>query len=59
MALWGIPEKRAKRYESTISEGGVVLGVEPKSLDDERYFQNEWKSHQGQHIHTPSLTTEH
>jgi hypothetical protein len=55
----GIPEKRAKRYESTINEGGIVLGVEPKSPEDERYFKNEWKSHNGQHIHTPSLTTEH
>lgn len=55
----GLPEKRAKRYESTINEGDVVLGVEPKSPDNERYFQNEWKSHQGKHIHTPFVTTEY
>lgn len=41
------------------NEGGIVLGVEPTSPDDERYFQNEWKSYQGKHIHTPSVTTEH
>lgn len=55
----GIPEKRAKRYESTINEGGIVLGVEPKSPEDERYFQEEWKSHHGEHIYTPSLAAKH
>lgn len=47
----GIPEKRAKKYESDIKEGGVVLGVRPHSTEDERHFRDEWKRHHGERIH--------
>jgi hypothetical protein len=52
----GIPEERAEHYESTIQEGGTVLGVEPKTPEDRRYFEKEWESYGGKHIYTPSTT---
>jgi len=46
----GIPESRAKIYESDLKDGGIVLGVRPRHDDDVRYFENEWKT-QGEHVH--------
>ncbi|SRR5688572_7413250 len=49
---WGIPEERAKMYESGVREGGTVLGVTPRSTDDADYFENEWKTnYRGEHIY--------
>lgn len=49
---WGIPEERAKEYETGIREGGTVLGVTPRSDEDASYFENEWKTnHRGEHIY--------
>ena len=40
----GIPEERAKLYETDLKEGGIVLGVRPRHDDDAKYFENEWHS---------------
>jgi len=40
----GIPEDRAKVYESDLKQGGIVLGVKPRNDDDARYFESEWQS---------------
>jgi hypothetical protein len=49
---WGIPEERAKVYESGIQNGGTVLGVTPRSSDDADYFSNEWRDkYKGQDIY--------
>jgi len=49
---WGIPEDRAKLYESGLSEGGTVLGVTPRSSEDADYFENEWKTnYRGEHVY--------
>jgi hypothetical protein len=49
---WGIPEDRAKEYETGIREGGTVLGVTPRSDEDASYFENEWKTnYRGEHIY--------
>jgi hypothetical protein len=49
---WGIPEERAKVYESGIKEGGTVLGVTPRTPEDADYFENDWKTNlRGQHIY--------
>ena len=49
---WGIPEDRAKAYESGIREGGTVLGVSPRSAEDADYFENEWRTnYRGEHIY--------
>jgi hypothetical protein len=39
----GIPEDRAKVYESDLKQGGIVLGVDPRNEDDSRYFDSEWQ----------------
>ena len=38
----GIPEDRAKLYERDIKNGGIVLGVSPRSDDDARYLEEQW-----------------
>ncbi len=43
----GIPEDRAKVYETDLKAGGIVLGVKPRHDDDARYFETEWH---GQHV---------
>ena len=39
----GIPEDRAKVYESDLKQGGIVMGVRPRNDDDARYFDSEWQ----------------
>ncbi|HEX8495145.1 MAG TPA: CsbD family protein [Pyrinomonadaceae bacterium] len=47
----GIPEERAREYERGIKEGGIVMGVNPRSDEDAEYFENEWRTHKGEHIY--------
>ena len=39
----GIPEERAKFYETNLKQGGIVLGVTPRHDEDARYFESEWQ----------------
>ena len=50
---YGIPEERAKLYETGLKEGGIVLGVKPRNDEDADYFQREWKNTRGEHIYGP------
>lgn len=47
----GIPEARAKLYESGIKEGNVVITVTPKNEADARYLENNWKTNKGEEVH--------
>lgn len=47
----GIPEERAVEYEKGVKEGGIVMGVNPRTDEDAEYFENEWKSSKGEHIY--------
>ena len=47
----GIPEDRAKVYESGINEGGAVVGVTPRNQEDADYFENEFRNYRGEHIY--------
>ena len=47
----GIPEERVKHYQSGIDEGGILLGVKPRSADDATHIEQEWKTNNGQHIY--------
>ena len=49
---WGIPEDRLKEYEQDIADGGILIGVKPRTDDDARVFENEWNQK-----HDSSLTT--
>ncbi len=40
----GIPEERARMYETELKEGGIVLGVRPKHDEDARYMNTEWEA---------------
>ncbi len=46
----GIPEDRAKHYEQGVKEGGIVMGVHPRTPEDAEYFEREWKGY-GQHVY--------
>ena len=47
----GIPEDRAKLYDEGIRNGGMVMGVNPRTPEDADYFENEWRNNRGQHIY--------
>lgn len=47
---YGIPEERVKYYEDGIKQGGILMGVTPKSDDDARHFENKFKEHKGEHV---------
>lgn len=47
---WGIPEERVKEYEEGLKNGGILMGVQPRSDDDADRFAQQWSSH-GQHVH--------
>ena len=38
----GIPEERVKEYESGLNEGGILMGVKPRTPEDRAYFDAEW-----------------
>ncbi len=40
----GIPEERVKEYESGLKDGGIVMGVRPRTPEDRAYFDAEWGS---------------
>lgn len=46
----GIPEERAKLYESGIKNGNIVMGVHPRNSEDARYFENNWRTNKGEEI---------
>jgi hypothetical protein len=48
---WGIPEERVKHYEAGLKEGGIVMGVTPRSDEDAAYFESEWKKNRGEHVY--------
>lgn len=48
---WGIPEDRAQAYEQGLKDGKIMLGVNPRNAEDADYFENEWRSHNGEHIY--------
>lgn len=47
----GIPEDRARQYEEGVKNGGVVLGVNPRSDEDADYFDNQFRTHRGESIY--------
>lgn len=46
----GIPEDRAKIYESGIQSGNIVMGVNPRNSDDAKYFEDNWRTNKGEEI---------
>jgi hypothetical protein len=46
----GIPEERVKHYEEGLREGGILMGVTPRSADDARELERSWREHEGEHV---------
>ncbi|UYZ65209.1 hypothetical protein OIS53_09810 [Hymenobacter weizhouensis] len=46
----GIPEEHAAEYESDIKNGNIVMGVRPRSDEDARYFEEEFRRHNGDKV---------
>jgi hypothetical protein len=47
----GIPEERVKHYEQGIKDGGILMGVRPRSDEDADYFTREWTTAGGKHVY--------
>jgi hypothetical protein len=47
---WNIPEERVKHYETGIKQGGILMGVKPRSDADAAHFEEEWKR-SGEHVY--------
>jgi hypothetical protein len=41
---WGVPKTRVQEYESHIRDGGILIGVQPRSEEDARFLQQEWQA---------------
>lgn len=50
---YGIPEERAKLYERGINEGGIVVGVNPRTDEDIEHIERGWTSAGGEQIYRP------
>jgi hypothetical protein len=46
----GIPEERAKVYESGVKEGGIVMGVRPRNDAEAEQLRNDWQKHNGENV---------
>lgn len=47
----GIPEERVKDYESGLKEGGILLGVHPRTEADVDRVESILKRYHGEHTH--------
>jgi len=47
----GVPKEHAEEYEQGIKNGGVYMGVNPRSDEDAAYFENEWRNNNGRSVH--------
>jgi uncharacterized protein YjbJ (UPF0337 family) len=47
----GIPEEQAKHYEQGVREGGILMGVQPRSDDDADYFEKNWRENRGESVY--------
>lgn len=45
---WGIPEDRLKEYEQEVKDGGILIGLKPRSDDDRIRFEEKWNTPQTQ-----------
>lgn len=55
---WGIPEERVKHYESGLKQGGILMGVTPRSQEDAEYIEQTWRTNKAQHLYRPGATTQ-
>lgn len=46
----GIPEARARVYETGLKEGGIVMGVHARNPEDATYLEQEWRNARGEQV---------
>jgi hypothetical protein len=51
----GIPEERARLYESGVKKGNIVMGVRPRNEDDAKYFEERWRANRGEEIYSANV----
>ncbi len=47
----GIPEEHARAYDKGIRDGGIVMGVTPRSDEDADYFENDWRNNRAESVY--------
>jgi hypothetical protein len=47
----GIPEETAKHYEQGIKDGGIVMGVNPRTTEDADYLESEWRTNRAESLY--------
>ena len=47
----GIPEEHAKKYEEGVKQGGIYMGVNPRSAEDAEYFERSWSDSRGEGVY--------
>lgn len=47
----GIPEDRAKVYETGVRDGGIVVGVNPRHDEDATYFEDTFRTGGGREVY--------
>lgn len=47
----GIPEERAKLYESGVKNGHIVMGVHPRNEEDAVHIEKSWRDNNGKEIY--------
>lgn len=47
----GVDKEHAEHYDRGIREGGIVMGVNARSDEDADYFENEFRTHRGEHVY--------
>lgn len=47
---WGIPKSRVERYEQSIRDGDILIGVEARSAEDAHQLQADWAAAGGRAV---------
>ena len=50
LAHWGIPQERIRHYEAGIHDGGILMMVEARTVDDARGIEQQWKAIGGRDV---------
>jgi hypothetical protein len=49
---WGIPKERIEQYEAGIRDGGILMGLKPRSEDDAQHLVRKWQACGAVHVHS-------
>lgn len=47
----GIPKERAETYEKGIKQGDIVMGVRPRSEEDAKFLEQDWRQYEAQNVY--------